>query len=53
MATEWGWDRLAFLQHTCQKAGLARDEWQREATIWKFEAEVFAEPEVRADRDRP
>src|SRR5437867_2031687 len=45
VSTEWGWDRLAFLEHTWQKAGLARGAWQHDATIWKFEAEVFGESE--------
>ncbi|HDJ23277.1 MAG TPA: AmmeMemoRadiSam system protein A [Candidatus Aminicenantes bacterium] len=40
---EWGWDRETFLRHTCLKAGLAEDEWQKGATIEVFEAEVFAE----------
>src|SRR6188768_1014104 len=28
VATEWGWDRLEFLAHTCAKAGLPADCWQ-------------------------
>jgi AmmeMemoRadiSam system protein A len=43
VATEWNWDAEAFLAHTCQKAGLPRDAWQKGATLWKFEAEVFGE----------
>lgn len=43
VATEWGWDREAFLAHTCQKAGLSQDAWKQGATLWKFEAEVFGE----------
>lgn len=39
---EWGWDSGAFLQHTCRKAGLPSDSWQKESTeIFWFEAEVF------------
>jgi AmmeMemoRadiSam system protein A len=45
VATEWNWDREAFVQQTCHKAGLARDAWRKGATLWKFEAEVFAEGE--------
>jgi len=41
VATEYGWDRDAFLSRTCAKAGLPPDAWKREATISKFEAEVF------------
>jgi AmmeMemoRadiSam system protein A len=44
VATEWGWDREAFLAHTCQKAGLPPDAWRQGAKLWKFEAEVFGEP---------
>lgn len=41
VATEYGWDRDAFLSRTCAKAGLPPDAWKREATISTFEAEVF------------
>lgn len=43
VATEWEWSAEEFLAHTCQKAGLPRDAWQKGATIWRFEAEVFGE----------
>ena len=43
VATEWTWSAEEFLAHTCQKAGLPRDAWQKGATIWRFEAEVFGE----------
>jgi AmmeMemoRadiSam system protein A len=43
VATEWRWDAEAFLAHTCRKAGLPRDAWQKGANLWKFEAEVFGE----------
>jgi AmmeMemoRadiSam system protein A len=43
VATEHGWTRDQFLMHTCRKAGLARDAWQRGARIYCFEAEVFGE----------
>ena len=41
--TEQGWDRDAFLDHTCLKAGLAADAWRRGARIFVFEAEIFGE----------
>jgi len=44
VATDWKWSAEEFLAHTCQKAGLPRDAWQKGATIWRFEAEVFGEP---------
>lgn len=41
---EWGWDRDEFLAHTCHKAGLSPDAWQRQdAELLWFEAEVFGE----------
>ncbi len=44
VATEWGWDRDAFLAHTCRKAGLPGDAWRSpDARLWLFEAEVFSE----------
>ena len=43
VATEWNWDREQFLEHTCRKAGLARDAWKQGALLWRFEAEVFGE----------
>jgi AmmeMemoRadiSam system protein A len=43
VATEHRWNRETFLEHTCVKAGLARDAWRRGATIFRFEAEVFGE----------
>jgi AmmeMemoRadiSam system protein A len=43
VATEQGWDRDTFLAHTCLKAGLPADAWQRGAKIYKFEAQVFGE----------
>lgn len=45
VATEHDWDRDTFLEHTCLKAGLPRDAWQRGARVWLFEAEVFGEGE--------
>jgi len=43
VASEWHWDRDAFLAHTCHKAGLPPDAWKRGAKVWRFEAEVFVE----------
>jgi len=41
--TDHGWDRHAFLTHTCLKAGLAADAWLRGARLFVFEAQVFGE----------
>jgi AmmeMemoRadiSam system protein A len=44
VATEYGWDRLTFLHHTCLKAGLHRDAWREsDCRIEKFSAVVFGE----------
>lgn len=45
--TEYGWDRVTFLQHTCLKAGLPQDSYKdQDATIYKFSAIVFNEKEL-------
>jgi AmmeMemoRadiSam system protein A len=42
VATEYGWDTLTFLEHTCQKAGLPKDAWKDKKTrIYVFSAEIF------------
>mgnify|MGYP005834943947 CR=1 FL=1 len=47
VATEQGWDRNTFLEHTCYKAGLSGDCWQKPGTeIYIFSAEVFSEKEL-------
>lgn len=42
VATENGWDRNAFLQNTCRKAGLPSEAWKDQSTeIFIFSADVF------------
>jgi AmmeMemoRadiSam system protein A len=42
VATEYGWDRTEFLEHSCLKAGLSRDTWKDKQTeIYIFSADVF------------
>jgi AmmeMemoRadiSam system protein A len=44
VATEYGWDRDTFLEHTCLKAGLPADAWEKSETVIEvFTAEVFGE----------
>ena len=44
VATENNWDKITFLEHTCEKARLPRDAWKSEKTeILIFSAEVFEE----------
>ena len=45
-----GWSVPTFLAHTCRKAGLPADAWQRGAVIYSFEADVFHE---RSHADGP
>jgi AmmeMemoRadiSam system protein A len=40
---EHNWDRIAFLEQTCRKAGLALDAWRTGASIEAFTAEVFGD----------
>jgi hypothetical protein len=42
VATEYGWDRQTFLEHTCQKAGLPSTAWkEKESEIYIFSADIF------------
>lgn len=43
VASEWGWTPLQFLRQACVKATLAPDAWERGATVYRFDAEVFGE----------
>lgn len=43
VATENNFDCETFLEHTCMKAGLPADCWQKGAKIFVFEAEIFGE----------
>ncbi len=54
VATEYGWDRLTFLDQTCMKAGLSPGCWKTpDAQIFIFSAEIFGErSEGLAQNDR-
>ncbi|MCX8022148.1 MAG: AmmeMemoRadiSam system protein B [Syntrophorhabdaceae bacterium] len=42
VATEYGWDVITFLEHTCYKAGLDKDAWRSKDTkVYIFSAQVF------------
>ena len=46
VATEYRWNRIEFLEHTCNKSGLPKSAWRDPQTvIYVFEAEVFSESE--------
>ena len=49
VATEWGWTAEQFLRQTCLKAGLPPDAWQRGASVFRFEAEVFGDVIDKSD----
>jgi AmmeMemoRadiSam system protein A len=44
---EHGWDRIAFLEQTCRKAGLPLNAWQVGARLEAFTAEVFADHDLK------
>ena len=42
VAAEYGWDRIAFLEQTCLKAGLPKHSYQNTRTqIYKFTVDKF------------
>lgn len=42
VATEYGWDRQTFLEHTCNKAGLSSNAWRdKDSEIYVFSADIF------------
>jgi AmmeMemoRadiSam system protein A len=44
VATQYGWDRTKFLEHTCMKSGLPTSAWRDpETAIYTFEADVFSD----------
>jgi AmmeMemoRadiSam system protein A len=43
VAAEHDWDVETFIAHTCIKAGLPPDAWERGAKLLCFEAQVFGE----------
>lgn len=44
VATEQGWDRATFLQHTALKAGLPPEAWKDpQSEVYIFSADVFSE----------
>ena len=46
VATEYGWDRITFLEHTCNKAMLPKNAWKEDDTqIYIFSAQIFHESE--------
>ena len=49
VAKDYGWTREEFLRQTCRKAGLApRDYLAPDATVYRFQALVFSEHDLRS-----
>lgn len=49
VATEYGWDPVTFLNHTCMKAGLPERSWMESSVeILTFEGQIFSEKHSRA-----
>ncbi len=47
---EWGWNAKEFLEHTCEKAGLPQDYWEKpEIEVQKFQGIVFKEKEPKGE----
>lgn len=47
VAEKYNWTPIEFLEHTCRKAGLHRNDWKDPNTIIEiFTAEVFSEKEL-------
>ncbi|MGB9665451.1 MAG: AmmeMemoRadiSam system protein A [Ignavibacteria bacterium] len=52
VATKYNWTVKEFLEHTCLKAGLSKNEWKDPQTnIEIFSAEIFSENEVGGKGD--
>ena len=52
VAVEWNWDKKEFLEQTCRKAGLNRDDWKLiENKLFKFSAEIFSEKKRKKEFD--
>jgi hypothetical protein len=44
VATEYGWDSITFLDHTCEKAGLSGKCWtSKNIELMTFEGQIFSE----------
>ena len=47
---EWGWNAKEFLEHTCEKAGLPQDYWEKpEIEVQKFQGIVFKEKDPKGE----
>ncbi len=44
VAVNWNWDLEEFLENLCKKAGISRDDWPENATLFSFMTIDFGEP---------
>jgi len=52
VAVEQGWNRNAFLEAVCRKAGLPAEAWREKGTMLSvFKAQVFSEPSAHNSAD--
>ncbi len=47
VALDYHWDAKTFLEQTCLKAGLPPNAWEDKINLYAFEAQIFAEGELR------
>jgi uncharacterized protein len=47
VATDYGWDRETFLDHTCMKAGMSEGSWRSGAKIEIFSSLIISEKKVQ------
>ena len=54
VAIHRGWDKITFIEQTCQKAGLPPDAWKSDSVqISRFQAVVLSERELIEHREVP
>ena len=49
VAMDYHWDSNTFLEQTCVKAGLPKNAWKKDCQIQAFEAQIFAEVDLKKD----
>jgi AmmeMemoRadiSam system protein A len=47
VAMDYHWDSMTFLEQTCVKAGLPKSAWKKGCQILAFEAQIFAEVDLK------
>ena len=53
VAVEWKWNPKEFLEQTCVKAGLNKDDWgKKECQIFKFQSQIFSEKAIQQNNQK-